>query len=241
MANLERTSSGTVVRYLETGDAYDLWAPVYDTDGNFLQVLDSIELKTLIPKLFSLLESPRPWKIVDLGCGTGRNTVQLASIPDTDITALDLSPNMLEIARKRPDVLPQDSAGESNRHPVTFRVFDMLDPSSAADAPRGADAVVSTLVVEHVSLPEFFSATAAMLKNGGLLLLTNMHSEMGNISQAGFVDPQTGDKIRPKSYAHNIDEIITEAASCGFQVAVDFEERSVKEEDCEVLGPRSTK
>lgn len=69
------------IRYLDTASAYDLWASVYDTDGNFLQALDSIEMKMLLPRAMSMLtdtqnDSPTTKiKAVDLGCGTGRNTL----------------------------------------------------------------------------------------------------------------------------------------------------------------------
>ena len=78
--------------YLPTIDAYDLWAPHYDADGNFLQILDSHLLEDLLPQwLASLPPSP---KIIDLGCGTGRNTVKLLSIDGADVIGLDLSPKL---------------------------------------------------------------------------------------------------------------------------------------------------
>ena len=231
------------IRYLDTASAYDLWSQVYDTDNNFLQALDSIEMKTLLPKLVSTLEGstlPKPWKVVDLGCGTGRNTVHIAALPPNDISqihALDLSPKMLDIARKRLEDLNQDGKPRI----LKFQVYDALNPSAGETPPTNADAIISTLVVEHVPLKEYFIAAAGMLKPGGLLLLTNMHSDMGQISQAGFIDPKTGEKIRPVSFAHTVEEVISEAGRCGFEVAVGFEERVVTEENHELFGPRAGK
>jgi len=232
------------IRYLDTASAYDLWSEVYDTDNNFLQALDSIEMQSLLPKLISTLEHtnslPKPWKVVDLGCGTGRNTVHIASLPLSDtseIYALDLSPKMLDIARKRLEHLRQDN----KERLLKFQVYDALNPSAGETPPTNADAVISTLVVEHVPLKEYFTAAAGMLKPGGLLLLTNMHSDMGHISQAGFVDPKTGEKIRPVSFAHTLEEVVREAGRCGFEVAVGFEERVVTEENYELFGPRAGK
>jgi SAM-dependent methyltransferase len=221
-----------VVKYLDTASAYDLWSEIYDTDNNFLQALDSLEMRSLLPKVLSTTElPPKPWRIVDLGCGTGRNTVHLLDVSEAEIIALDLSPKMLDVARKR----LSDAAGQALPSPngrpagsVKFQVYDVLNhhprgPSSESlepSLPKDAHIIISTLVIEHVPLPAYFSAASAMLRKGGLLLLTNMHSDMGRISQAGFVHPKTGEKIRPQSYAHSIEDVVREAGKQGLEVAV---------------------
>lgn len=83
-----------------------------------------------------------------------------------------------------------------------------------------------------------------MLKPGGVLLLTNMHSDMGAISQAGFVDETTGEKVRPTSYAHTMESVLDEAAKWGLEPIGGpdcLQERIVTEEMVKGLGPRSRK
>ncbi|KAK0719492.1 putative methyltransferase [Lasiosphaeris hirsuta] len=220
------------IKYLDTATAYDLWSSVYDTDSNFLQALDSLEMISLLPRLTFLIASPKPWKLVDLGCGTGRNTVHLVTLPDVEVVGLDLSPKMLEVARGRLEAAAPGGG-------FSLRVFDVSKPGG--EVPRGADAVVSTLVLEHIALGVYFEAAAGMLKDGGLLLVTNMHSEMGRISQAGFIDPHTGEKIRPKSYAHSVEEVVAEAGKNGFEVVEGFCERGITEENWQSFGPRAEK
>ncbi|KAH8890222.1 S-adenosyl-L-methionine-dependent methyltransferase [Thozetella sp. PMI_491] len=228
------------VRYVDTLSAYEGWANVYDTDGNFLQALDTREMRNLLPKAISMINTPRPWKFVDLGCGTGRNTLNLLHVPDAEIVALDLSPKMLSIARAR---LEEKAASLQATPNFQLATFDMLGWTSTAQVPAygSADLIVSTLVVEHIPLARFFKSAACMLKEDGLLLLTNMHDEMGNISQAGFVDPDTGEKIRPASYPHTIKDTLEEAAKHGLEVAEPFREESVREADCSELGARARK
>src|SRR5512139_3905888 len=49
--------------------------------------------------LLALVEVRPNLKVVDLGCGTGELTLQLANaLPDSDVTGLDSSPQMLEKA-----------------------------------------------------------------------------------------------------------------------------------------------
>ncbi|KAI0841135.1 S-adenosyl-L-methionine-dependent methyltransferase [Hypoxylon sp. FL0890] len=241
------------IRYLPTNEAYDRWAAVYDTDGNFLQALDTIELKTLFPQFLQSITSPKPWRIVDLGCGTGRNTMLLPTVPDIEeIIALDSSKGMLEVARSRLQ-RKCDGVGTSNLEPgrtapkLNLEVFDMLVSPSPPPSTRQADGVISTLVVEHVPLSTFFAHVSQMLKPGGILLLTNMHAHMGGISQAGFVDAETGEKIRPTSYAHTVADVVAEAGRWGLEVEAGeggkagVMERAVDEDMVEKLGPRSRK
>lgn len=244
------------IRYLDTAAAYDLWSEVYDTDGNFLQALDTIEMKTLLPTAIEILRRPVApssviteavqqqddgLKAVDLGCGTGRNTLQLLPLESiTTIVGLELSLKMLEIARQRCNTTLEALPPSSQKKDLKFDTFDMLSsapPSIAADA----DLLISTLVLEHVPLPVFFSTAASMLRSGGLLIMTNMHAEMGNISQAGFVDPKTGDKIRPVSYAHKVIDTLQAAKEAGFELIGEAKEVSVDERLAEKLGPRGRK
>ncbi|KAL7627886.1 hypothetical protein AAE478_002081 [Parahypoxylon ruwenzoriense] len=240
----------SAVRYLPTNEAYDRWAAVYDTDGNFLQALDTIELKPLFPRFLQSITSPKPWCIVDLGCGTGRNTTLLLEVPDiAEVIALDSSRGMLEVARTRLQTNTLSGAnhdGESARGvpKLHLEVFDMLASPSPPIIAQQADGVISTLVIEHVPLATFFSQITQLLRPGGVLLLTNMHAHMGGISQAGFVDADTGEKVRPTSYAHTVAEVVTEARKWGleeFEGEGRIHERAVDEDMVERLGPRSRK
>ena len=232
------------ITYLPTTVAYDRWAAVYDHDANPLQALDDLELTTLLPEFLGLIRGTYHESIttiVDLGCGTGRNTLKLLSLTGTRIVGLDASPKMLEIARKRCmerlDALPESAQVER----MDFEVFDMLEGTALPESARNIDAIVSTLVLEHIPLPDFFSTVAKIMSIGGYLLVTNMHSEMGSRSQAGFVDPKTGEKVRPESWAHGVEEVLAQAAAYGFRVVGEVRERTIMEEDLSRLGRRAQK
>ncbi|PYI06879.1 S-adenosyl-L-methionine-dependent methyltransferase [Aspergillus sclerotiicarbonarius CBS 121057] len=227
------------VQYLETIDAYNKWAKVYDKDNNFLQALDTLEMQTLLPHFLHLLplptsSVPNPPKTIDLGCGTARNTLLLSQLasPGTEIIGLDASSGMLDVAREAIKGIPRVSLG----------VFDLLqEPMSVPVESVGAAGVISTLVMEHVPLRRFFEAAWGMLRPGGCLLVTNMHEDMGKISQAGFVDVETGVKIRPVSYRHSIGEVVKVAEEVGLRVEGEVRERMVDEGLAGVLGSRAKK
>jgi cyclopropane fatty-acyl-phospholipid synthase-like methyltransferase len=124
---------------------------------------------------------------------------------------------------------------------VEFEVYDLLRDNEMPLSAVNAVAVISTLVIEHIPIETFFAAASMILKPGGTFLVTNMHSEMGGISQAGFVDPKTGEKIRPHSYAHRLEDVVNVAEKHGFQVIDEPLERSVDERTSEQLGPRAKK
>ncbi len=103
--------------------------------------------------------------------------------------------------------------------------------------------MLSTLVLEHLPINVFFRTVKDLLKaEDGYLVLTNMHAEMGRISQAGFVDEVTGEKIRGNSYAHGIQEVVEEGEKLGFSVVGDVSERGIEEGDLgTVVGERGKK
>jgi SAM-dependent methyltransferase len=197
------------------------------------------------------------FKLVDLGCGTGRNTLQLlAAVPeDTEIVGLDASTGMLDVARKALETSTSPTNWK-DRVVVRLETYDLLrQPASqlllggtAAAAAQDAAGIISTLVLEHIPLDLFFAHAAALLRPGGHLLVTNMHTDMGALSQAGFVDRVTGKKVRPISYAHTVPDVLAAAGQAGFEVVTLDEnntervrERTVTEEMVHILGPRARK
>ncbi|KAJ5561666.1 hypothetical protein N7535_003872 [Penicillium sp. DV-2018c] len=254
------------VQYVDTVEAYDKWAEVYDTDGNFLQRLDTIEMRTILPNFINLVDnhcnpnqtSPSLPIILDLGCGTGRNTVALLSALRTankadrfSVVGLDASRGMLEVARTAVEEYVKNAAtSDTTASAVELGIIDLLQsdlrlPSSLSAAR--ATGVISTLVLEHIPLQRFFAAAAGVMRTGGYLLVTNMHAEMGSRSQAGFTDA-SGVKVRPTSYCHEIADVLDAARRAGLEVVEmpgggedGVIVRSVDEALGDVLGARAKK
>lgn len=227
--------------HLPLKEAYDQWATTYDTDGNFLQALDTLMMAELLPRLVELLP-PRP-RIIDLGCGTGRNTHRLLTIPGARIKGLDISLNMIDKAKELCNQVWESLPQESRADGVWFKRCDVYSDEDMASLlePEGATAIISTLFMEHVPLTKFFEACYKLMQPGGLLLITNMHSDMGAISQAGFVYPKTKNKIRTVSHAHTIDEVLDEAKVWDFKVLRQPDIRAVREDDVIKIGERASK
>ncbi|RDW66807.1 S-adenosyl-L-methionine-dependent methyltransferase-22 [Coleophoma crateriformis] len=236
-------SSTRPVQSVTTAELYERWAKVYDTDGNILQAIDDVQLPALLQSAFSPFQAGNPAAVLELGCGTGRNTLKLLSPPYASkiskVTAVDLSASMLAVAQSR----CRDLAQSPSRTPaVEFSQYDALQPT-ALPGFQNVDIILSTLVLEHLPLATFFTAVKSLLKPGGTLVLTNMHSEMGARSQAGFVDPESGEKIRGLSFAHEIEQVLDFSKRLGFLPVGDVVERGIEEKDLGdgVVGERGRK
>lgn len=92
-------------------------------------------------RLAALLPDQSEPRCVDLACGTGDVTFELARrFPDGEIVGLDLTPAMVEVARRRNDT-PQ----------VSFRIGDMCRtdfPDGWADVVTGSYALRNAPVLE---------------------------------------------------------------------------------------------
>jgi predicted TPR repeat methyltransferase len=214
-------------------------------DGNILQAVDDHEIPQLLKQFFDHMPRNGKTKITELGCGTGRNTTKLLQPPFADLLqevhGLDLSDEMLQIARKRCEDAVAAIQQESHSVKPTFQVFDALADQSPPAQATDADGVISTLVLEHLPISIYFVTVRKLLKKGGYLLLTNMHEEMGKRSQAGFLDVETGEKVRGESFVHSIEEMIQGAEKQGFNVDGDVKERGIDEADIELVGGRGHK
>ena len=110
-------------------------------------------------------EGPRPWRILDAGCGTGVSTDYLAHLnPGAEILAVDISAGTLEVARER--TRRSGAAGQASS--LRFEQRSLLD--LGGEAPF--DYINSVGVLHHLREPEAgLKALAALLKPGGVLHL----------------------------------------------------------------------
>lgn len=131
------------------------------------------------------------------------------------------------------------------RPSIEFHQYDAL-LSQPLSFGREVDLVVSTLVLEHLPIDVFFERVKGFLRcdGSGMLLLTNMHPEMGKRSQAGFLDEKSGEKIQGTSFAHEIQDVIDTGKRFGFELCGQVKERAVAEDEIgegKVLGKRGYK
>ena len=133
---------------------YDAWASTYDSDDNPTRDLDGLVLDALLPDVTGL-------HVLELGCGTGRNTERLSGA--AEVLALDLSEGMLALARDRveaPDVR-----------------FVQHDLQEGLPVPSASfDLVLEDLVLEHVpSVVPVLAEVCRVLVPGGRAVVIELH------------------------------------------------------------------
>jgi ubiquinone/menaquinone biosynthesis C-methylase UbiE len=176
---------------------YDRWAVIYDREANPLIGLEEPVVREALGDVAGL-------SVLDLGCGTGRHSVWLASAGAT-VTGIDFSEGMLEEARRK--------AGAGT---VRFLAHDLHQPLPFADGVF--DRVVSGLVLEHLGdLDRFFGEARRVLRPGGRAVVSAMHPAMFLKGvQARFTDPDSGEKVQPGSVAHAVGDFVMAAVRAGF-------------------------
>ncbi len=178
---------------------YDRWSAIYDTAVNSTVACDDLHF----PALWTDVAGK---DVLEIGCGTGRHTVRLAA-QGNRVTALDLSPGMLAVAR---DKL------------ADFDVRLMERDIMAGPLDLGPfDAVVSALVMEHiVDVETFFRRVAESLKTGGRFFLSEVQPErLAGGSVARFYDPVTNERHDLASFAHPAGNIRAAARDAGLTMA----------------------
>jgi ubiquinone/menaquinone biosynthesis C-methylase UbiE len=135
--------------------AYNEWSGTYDTDENLTRDLDQTVTRNQLGNLH--FDS-----ILEIGCGTGKNTVLLARIGQ-NVRAVDFSQGMIERARQKVQA-----------ENVRFSMMDILQPWEFAD--RSFDLIVCNLVLEHIeNLSPIFRESARTLRPMGRFLVNELH------------------------------------------------------------------
>lgn len=199
MSSVSAATAASKRHVSDVARAYDAWAPVYDVDMNPLVALDDVVTPSLFGTHLADVDA------LDVGCGTGRNTVKLVDA-GARVTGIDASAGMLARARER--------VGDR----ATLRVHDLAEPLPFADA--SFDIVVCTLVLEHA--PSLFAPLASLarvVRAGGALVVSDIHPAMrATGTQANFTDPATGEDILPPSHAHAVRDYVDAARAAGLHV-----------------------
>ena len=171
--------------------AYVDWAETYDSDRNLTRDLDQ-----QITKAF--LEGFRCNSILEVGCGTGKNTALLAQIGE-QVQAIDFAAAMIQQARAK-----------YTYENVTFSLADITERWPVADT--SVDLITCNLVLEHISdLAFVFAEAGRALINGGRLFVSELHPfRQYQGVQARF--ERDAETIAIPAFVHHISDFLAAAA-----------------------------
>ena len=176
---------------------YDSWAYRYDNNINLTRDLD----KTVTMESLSNIDF---FKVLELGCGSGKNTEWLITKADK-LVGLDFSKNMLDLARRKvkTDKVTFINADLNENWPINDNSFDLA---------------VTNLTLEHIeALDHFFNSLFMKLTQGGKCFVCELHPKKQlSGSKARF--EENGSEIELDVYYHSELEYIESAEKAGFNL-----------------------
>jgi ubiquinone/menaquinone biosynthesis C-methylase UbiE len=177
--------------------AYDHWSEQYDTNLNKTRDLEAVSLR-------QTLSGIRCKRILEIGCGTGKNTEWLQSITD-ELLAVDLSDKMLSVAKSK----------ISSAH-VQFLQADITQPW---DFAKGSfDLVTFSLVLEHISdLESILQKVSHALAPGGKVYIGELHPFKQYSGSKARFDTASGTQV-VTCFNHHISDFTDAATQAGFKI-----------------------
>jgi ubiquinone/menaquinone biosynthesis C-methylase UbiE len=178
---------------MHTQEAYNNWSGSYDSVTNKTRDLEAEAIRSVLNNIYVPA-------ILEIGCGTGKNTGWLAEHTD-HITAVDFSRQMLEVAKEKLKA----------RH-IDFLEADITKPWGF----QKVNLITCSLVLEHIrDLAFIFGQAAAVLKPGGRFYICELHPyRQLTGSRAKF--EKDGSLHELEYFVHHISEYCNEAKAAGF-------------------------
>jgi predicted TPR repeat methyltransferase len=177
--------------------AYNIWASQYDSNLNLTRDLDKkCTIKTLKNLDFK--------NVLELGCGTGKNTEWLLNKAER-IIGLDFSQEMLHKAKAKI---------------VDKRVlFKKADLSKDWEIENNfVDLITASLTLEHIeNLDHIFLQANLKLKKNGLFFISELHPFKQYSGSKAKYETENGIK-ELEVYIHHISEYIDTAKNNGFKL-----------------------
>ena len=182
-------------RTVDVRSGYRDWVPTYErTVENAMDIA-----------LLDALKSP-PWEAVhsaaDLGCGTGRTGAWLRQRGVAAVDGVDLTPEMLAVARER----------------GVYRRLVEADVAASGLDPSAYDLVTACLVDEHLpDLRPLYREASRLAKSDGLFLLAGYHPHF--IMAFGVpthFENAFGEPVAIETHVHLLSEHVTTAMDAGW-------------------------
>ena len=177
--------------------AYNEWSASYDSDGNLTRDLDQQVTRDVLANLHFN-------SILEVGCGTGKNTAFLVQI-GTSVHSLDFSQGMIEKAKEKVPAIN-----------VRFSIADITKKWPCNDGEF--DLIVCNLVLEHVEdLSFIFSEAARVLQHQGRFFVNELHPfKQYEGKKARFY--REDETIEVEAFMHHISDFTNTASNSGLML-----------------------
>lgn len=192
---MNTTSQATEM--VTTGDGYDQWAAIYD---EFENPLTSMVASVLRRPAFDIGGA----RVLELGCGTGRNIDRLFEQRIRSYVGIDASAEMLAIANHR-----RHASSE-----VTLRHHELCD-AWWSDAGQYDLVLVSLVLGQFEVLEPILRSAGQVVGPGGALWILEAHPEVHASSVDGFGRDKHG-TLAVSEFAHTSGDLRTALSATGW-------------------------
>lgn len=176
--------------------AYNIWANKYDDDKNLTRDLDA----EIVRKEFS---DQRFNSILEVGCGTGKNTVYFSSISD-QLTSIDFSDKMISKAKEK-----------VKSENVSFKLRDITKDWNLEE--NQFDLITFNLILEHIENLNFiFEQAHKHLKSNGIVFINELHAFRQYHGKKAVYE-ENGETKEIDAFVHNISDFINLANKTGLK------------------------
>jgi ubiquinone/menaquinone biosynthesis C-methylase UbiE len=177
-------------------EAYNAWSNTYDAVVNKTRDLEGVALRQCLKN--TLFDA-----ILELGCGTGKNTEYLQTITN-QLIAADFSEDMMKHAKEK-----------VRAKNVQFQQIDIREPWHFNTAQF--DLITCSLILEHIENIDFvFQQAHKVLKNGGQFYIGELHPFKQYQGTKARFDTEKGVFIL-ECFIHNISEWLDVAKKNSFE------------------------
>jgi len=177
--------------------AYNVWANQYDSNNNKTRDLEAKALR-------SILESLHFGSLLEIGCGTGKNSEWLVT-KASHVTAVDFSAGMLEKAKEK--------IKANNIEFVQADITQLWNFTSSS-----FDIITFSLVLEHIENLDFiFSEAKKKIHAGGYIYIGELHPFKQYSGSLARFDTEQG-RVELQCFTHHISQFVQTAKQHGFQL-----------------------
>lgn len=177
-------------------EGYGEWVRTYEQI-----VQDEMDLRLL--EGLRTVDWPAPQCVLDLACGTGRIGTWLRRRSSAAIDGIDITPEMLDVAR---------SKGVYR----TLRVADVSDTGLPAET---YDLCTQSLADEHLpDLRPLYREVARVTKPGGCFVIVGFHPQFLMAGIPTHFDRTPGEPVTIRSYVHLLSDHVKAAHASGWSL-----------------------
>jgi SAM-dependent methyltransferase len=181
---------------VEVSEGYGEWVRTYEQT-----VQDEMDLR-LLDRL-QTVDWSAPRSVLDLACGTGRVGAWLKGRCSAALDGIDVTPGMLEVARRR----------------GVYRTLSIADVSNTGLPAETYDLCTQSLADEHLpDLRPFYREVARITKREGYFVLVGFHPFFLMAGMPTHFDRAPGEPVTIRSYVHLLSDHVKAAHAAGWSL-----------------------